>query len=77
MCILIVRTFLLFSLISDDVKRAVFATYLKCHTCYDIVPRSGKIVIFDTRLLVSVFEYIGKKSERHLKYSFLFDPEGQ
>lgn len=40
------------SMISDDAEGAVFANYLKCHTCYDIVPKSAKIVIFDTRLLV-------------------------
>ena len=41
------------SVVSDDAEGAVFAAYLKRHTCYDIVPRSAKIVIFDTRLLVS------------------------
>ncbi|XP_028411547.1 5'-AMP-activated protein kinase subunit gamma-1-like [Dendronephthya gigantea] len=40
------------SVISDDTEGAVFANYLKCRTCYDIVPKSAKIVIFDTRLLV-------------------------
>ena len=44
-------------MISDDAEGAVFATYLKCHSCYDIVPKSAKIVIFDTRLLVSGLKF--------------------
>ncbi|XP_046862706.1 5'-AMP-activated protein kinase subunit gamma-1-like [Xenia sp. Carnegie-2017] len=36
----------------DETEDAVFANYLKCHTCYDIMPKSAKIVVFDTRLLV-------------------------
>ncbi len=25
---------------------------MKCHTCYDIMPKSSKLVIFDTQLVV-------------------------
>jgi hypothetical protein len=39
--------------LSDDTEGTIFAAFLKRHTCYDIVPKSAKIVIFDTRLLVS------------------------
>ena len=31
----------------------LFADFLKSQTCYDIIPPSGKIVVFDTRLRVS------------------------
>ena len=44
----------LFLGISDDTEGGVFANYLKRHSCYEIVPKSAKIVIFDTRLLVSL-----------------------
>ena len=47
--------------ISDDTEGAVFSNYLKCHTCYDIVPKSAKIVIFDTRLLVSAVNSYSKE----------------
>ena len=50
--------------ISDDTEGAVFANYLRCHTCYEIVPKSAKIVIFDTRLLVSNQESLSRFTVR-------------
>ena len=56
---------------SDDTEGAVFASYLKNQTCYDIVPKSAKIVIFDTRLLVGyklriIAIYEGRHAQKSL-----------
>ncbi|XP_066932425.1 5'-AMP-activated protein kinase subunit gamma-1-like [Clytia hemisphaerica] len=38
--------------INDDKNAYSYATFLKKHSCYDIIPNSSKIVVFDTRLKV-------------------------
>ncbi|UJR16183.1 hypothetical protein I4U23_003093 [Adineta vaga] len=30
----------------------IYIHFMKCHTCYDIVPKSSKLVVFDTQLAV-------------------------
>lgn len=32
-----------------------FVQFLKSHSCYDLIPSSSKLVIFDTHLTVMVF----------------------
>ncbi len=31
----------------------VFAKFMKAHKCYDLIPTSSKLVVFDTQLNVS------------------------
>lgn len=37
------------SLVSDE---EIYTHFMKSHTCYDIMPKSSKLVIFDTQLAV-------------------------
>ena len=39
--------------ISDENEDQVFAKFMRAHKCYDIIPTSAKLVIFDTQLNVS------------------------
>ncbi|KAI6215532.1 hypothetical protein M3Y94_00395800 [Aphelenchoides besseyi] len=39
-------------LLSDN-QEAVYSLFMKAHKCYDIIPTSGKVVVFDTELTVS------------------------
>lgn len=36
----------------------MYTNFLKSRTCYDIMPKSSKIVVFDTKLRVSNTSYI-------------------
>ena len=36
-------------LVSDD---EIYTHFMKNHTCYDIMPKSSKLVVFDTQLAV-------------------------
>jgi 5'-AMP-activated protein kinase regulatory gamma subunit len=38
-----------FLLVSDE---EIYTHFMKCHTCYDIMPKSSKLVVFDTQLAV-------------------------
>lgn len=40
--------------ISDENEEQVFAKFMRAHKCYDLIPTSAKLVIFDTQLNVSV-----------------------
>ncbi|MBN3307204.1 AAKG1 kinase, partial [Amia calva] len=40
------------SLVSPDPDRDVYACFMKSHRCYDLVPTSSKLVVFDTSLQV-------------------------
>lgn len=37
----------------DNNEELIFAKFMRAHKCYDIVPTSSKLVVFDTRLNVS------------------------
>ncbi|XP_058501999.1 5'-AMP-activated protein kinase subunit gamma-2-like isoform X2 [Solea solea] len=38
---------------ADDVsERDIYTRFMKCHKCYDIIPTSSKLVVFDTTLQV-------------------------
>lgn len=47
---LVMRLFLAFT---DQNEELVYAKFMKAHTCYDLVPTSSKLVVFDTQLNVS------------------------
>ncbi|KAI6220096.1 5'-AMP-activated protein kinase subunit gamma-2 [Aphelenchoides fujianensis] len=36
-----------------DSQESVYSLFMKAHKCYDIIPTSGKVVVFDTELTVS------------------------
>ena len=42
-----------FSFLSDEDETYMYTNFLKTRTCYDIMPKSSKIVVFDTKLRVS------------------------
>lgn len=33
-------------------ERDIYMRFMKCHKCYDIIPTSSKLVVFDTTLQV-------------------------
>lgn len=35
----------------------VFKKFMEVHTCYDLIPTSTKVVVFDTELLV-IFSFL-------------------
>uniref|UniRef100_A0A087XYX9 Protein kinase AMP-activated non-catalytic subunit gamma 2 n=1 Tax=Poecilia formosa TaxID=48698 RepID=A0A087XYX9_POEFO len=37
---------------SEEPERDIYMRFMKCHKCYDIVPTSSKLVVFDTTLQV-------------------------
>ncbi|XP_054882412.1 5'-AMP-activated protein kinase subunit gamma-2-like isoform X2 [Poeciliopsis prolifica] len=37
---------------SEESERDIYMRFMKCHKCYDIVPTSSKLVVFDTTLQV-------------------------
>ncbi|XP_029955366.1 5'-AMP-activated protein kinase subunit gamma-1-like isoform X3 [Salarias fasciatus] len=38
--------------VSQESERDIYMRFMKCHKCYDIVPTSSKLVVFDTTLQV-------------------------
>lgn len=45
--------FLLFVLPAAEPESDIYMRFMKSHKCYDIVPTSSKLVVFDTALQVS------------------------
>ena len=41
--------------IVEENEDLVFAKFMRAHKCYDLVPTSSKLVVFDTQLNVSLF----------------------
>lgn len=41
-------------LFPDENADVVFGKFMRAHKCYDIIPTSAKLVIFDTQLNVSI-----------------------
>uniref|UniRef100_A0A8C6LUN5 Uncharacterized protein n=1 Tax=Nothobranchius furzeri TaxID=105023 RepID=A0A8C6LUN5_NOTFU len=35
---------------SNESERDIYMRFMKCHKCYDIIPTSSKLVVFDTTL---------------------------
>lgn len=44
--------FLLFLLTAAEPESDIYMRFMKSHKCYDIVPTSSKLVVFDTALQV-------------------------
>ena len=42
----------IFLLIAEKDETRIFAKFFHYHTCYDLIPTSAKLVVFDTQLLV-------------------------
>ena len=38
-----------------------FVRFMKSHKCYEIIPTSAKLVVFDVQLLVSIYKDMGKE----------------
>ncbi|MEQ2304745.1 5'-AMP-activated protein kinase subunit gamma-2, partial [Ameca splendens] len=36
----------------EELERDIYMRFMKCHKCYDIIPTSSKLVVFDTTLQV-------------------------
>lgn len=47
---------------SSDPEHNVYTRFMKSHRCYDLVPTSSKLVVFDTSLQVKCFDAKGKFS---------------
>ena len=41
-----------FFFFSEQDETQIFAKFFRYHTCYDLIPTSAKLVVFDTQLLV-------------------------
>uniref|UniRef100_A0A8C7ZS93 Protein kinase, AMP-activated, gamma 2 non-catalytic subunit a n=1 Tax=Oryzias sinensis TaxID=183150 RepID=A0A8C7ZS93_9TELE len=41
-----------FNCMSEESERDIYMRFMKCHKCYDIIPTSSKLVVFDTTLQV-------------------------
>lgn len=50
--------FLLFLLTAAEPESDIYMRFMKSHKCYDIVPTSSKLVVFDTALQVSKIMFI-------------------
>lgn len=46
-----------FCFVDENIDQA-FAKFMRAHKCYDLIPTSAKLVIFDTQLNVSIHMYI-------------------
>lgn len=51
---LLIFAFLFRSFLAEDSESGVYMRFMRSHKCYDIVPTSSKLVVFDTTLQVSV-----------------------
>lgn len=40
---------------AEESERDIYMRFMKCHKCYDIIPTSSKLVVFDTTLQVRRF----------------------
>lgn len=40
-------------LFTGEDENLVYVKFFKCYRCYDLIPVSAKLVVFDTQLLVS------------------------
>lgn len=38
--------------VSEEDESQIFVKFFKFHKCYDLIPTSAKLVVFDTQLLV-------------------------
>ena len=45
-------TLYIFPFLSEQDETQIFAKFFHYHTCYDLIPTSAKLVVFDTQLLV-------------------------
>uniref|UniRef100_A0A8C8E1L1 Protein kinase, AMP-activated, gamma 2 non-catalytic subunit a n=1 Tax=Oryzias sinensis TaxID=183150 RepID=A0A8C8E1L1_9TELE len=53
LCLPLVLDFILcISVVSEESERDIYMRFMKCHKCYDIIPTSSKLVVFDTTLQV-------------------------
>lgn len=43
---------LLFSHVTEEDESQIFVKFFRFHKCYDLIPTSAKLVVFDTQLLV-------------------------
>ena len=41
---------------TDENEDQAYAKFMRAHKCYDLIPTSAKLVIFDTKLNVSISE---------------------
>lgn len=41
-----------FSSLSEEDQNEILVKFFKFHKCYDLIPTSAKLVVFDTQLLV-------------------------
>ena len=53
---------------TDENEDQVFAKFMRAHKCYDLIPTSAKLVIFDTKLNVSTLE----TRHKHTNYTIEF-----
>lgn len=50
--------FLLFSSSAAEPESDIYMRFMKSHKCYDIVPTSSKLVVFDTALQVLLLSFL-------------------
>lgn len=50
--ILIAKIICIFSIITEEDDSQIFVKFFRFHKCYDLIPTSAKLVVFDTQLLV-------------------------
>ena len=63
----------------EENEDLVFAKFMKAHKCYDLIPTSSKLVVFDTQLNVSIVIYeiiqiIHRSSASTLIYIHVYCP---
>ena len=51
-CIHFTKIYVRLQLISGQDDSQIFVKFFKFHKCYDLIPTSAKLVVFDTHLLV-------------------------
>lgn len=67
--------------VSEEDESQIFVKFFRFHKCYDLIPTSAKLVVFDTQLLVKkafyALVYNGKLSVSghhaiHIEYQLAF-----
>lgn len=46
------QLFCLFVFFTEEDESQIFVKFFRFHKCYDLIPTSAKLVVFDTQLLV-------------------------
>ena len=55
---------------SEEDESQIFVKFFKFHKCYDLIPTSAKLVVFDTHLLVKKAFFALVYNGKYIKFNY-------